>query len=148
VQIDGPTWETIKGISVDMEGESVFPLLPKVNNVAHLLVCDVTLEDKMKIVTLRSPNVVVNHTAIAVEIMIVNDAQQQVGSLTRIEAAGNSPVPLGSGFYNSVRVRPEGFGYKWSQLVSWKHLLKEKMSMIYLLLECNPQLTLKSADFL
>lgn len=126
--MEGPTWETIKSISVDTEGETVLPLLPKINNVAHIFVCDVKLDGKMKIVTLRSPNSVNNQTAIILEVMIVNDAKQQVGAITIVEAAGTAPVPLGSGFYNSVRVRPRGFGYTWSQQISWKHLKKEKMS--------------------
>jgi hypothetical protein len=102
----------------------------------------------MKIVTLRSPNSIANQTAVVIEMIIVNDAKQQVGDITVIEAAGNASVPLGSGFYNSVRVRPQGFGYTWSQPISWKHLKKDKMSKLKFFFAISLYLTIYSAGFL
>lgn len=121
VQIEGPTWETIKGISVDKEGHQLFALLPKISNVAHIFVSQVSLRDKVKIVTLRSPNAVANNSLVALEVMIVNEERTRVGDTKVIgmlaiynescllKAPGcHLPVPLGASYFNFVCIRPDG----------------------------------------
>ena len=82
VQIDGPSWETIRGIPVDQEGLTLYPLLPKINHIAHVLVCEVSLEEKTKKITLRSPNVVCNKTLMNLEMIVTNDEGKKVGDVS------------------------------------------------------------------
>jgi vacuolar protein sorting-associated protein 13A/C len=72
IQLHGPTWETLKGITVDREGVTMHLLRPKVNGVTHRLVCEVVLKDNVKIVTFRSGTVVRNDTRIPVDLRVFN----------------------------------------------------------------------------
>lgn len=72
IQIHGPSWETLKGITVDKQGLDVYLLRPKINGVTHKLICEIELKENVKIVTLRSGTVFKNETKIAVDLMIFN----------------------------------------------------------------------------
>ncbi|KJZ79741.1 hypothetical protein HIM_01210 [Hirsutella minnesotensis 3608] len=127
VKLEGSGFDPIKNVRLGREGEFLFNLRPKTDNVVHRLCVDVSLgPDNVKDVTLRSPLLVENATQIPVELGVY-DAQE--GHLLKIEkvAPGDSrPAPVGAVFEKRVLVRPDGgFGYQWSrEYLWWKDLLK------------------------
>lgn len=128
VQLEGSGFDTMKNIRISREGEFVYSLKPKRDNVSHRLMVDVKLgSDNVKYVTLRSPLLVENQTQIPVELGVY-DAQE--GDLLKIEkiAPGEArPAPVGAVYLKSLLVRPDsGFGYAWSsETLWWRDLLKK-----------------------
>lgn len=127
LQLEGSGFDTLKNIRLNREGESIYPLRPKTDQVLHKLLVEVKLgPDNVKYVTLRSPLLVENNTDIPVELGVY-DAQE--GHLLKIEkiAPGKSrPAPVGAVYLKSLLVRPDpGFGYGWSSdSLWWRDLLK------------------------
>ncbi|KAJ3332602.1 hypothetical protein HDU76_013706 [Blyttiomyces sp. JEL0837] len=106
LQIHGPEWETLKGISVDREGTNVYKLRPNVNRIAHRLVCEVQMKKNMKIVTFRSTSTIQNLTGIAVDVMTVNSRGQPTGTFN-LAPGGECFLPIESSYYDKVLVRPQ-----------------------------------------
>lgn len=127
IQLEGSGFDTLKNVRVNREGEFIYSLRPKRDEVSHRLMVDVKLgRDNVKYVTLRSPLLVENDTQIPVELGVY-DAQE--GDLLKIEkiAPGESrPAPVGAVYLKSLLVRPDsGFGYAWStESLWWRDLLK------------------------
>ncbi|KAF4508140.1 hypothetical protein G6O67_004556 [Ophiocordyceps sinensis] len=127
IRLDGSGFDVVKHVRLNREGESLYSLRPKTDNVLHRLCVDVRLgPDNVKEVTLRSPLLVENATQIPIELGIY-DAQE--GHLLKIEkiAPGDSrPAPVGAVFEKGALVRPDGgFGYSWSEeQLWWRDLLK------------------------
>lgn len=127
VQLEGSGFDVLKNIRLNREGEFIYSLKPKRDNVSHRLMVDVKLgADNVKYVTLRSPLIVENATQIPVELGVF-DAQE--GDLLKIEkiAPGEArPAPVGAVYLKSLLVRPDsGFGYAWSsESLWWRDLLK------------------------
>jgi vacuolar protein sorting-associated protein 13A/C len=127
VHLEASGFDPVKNVCLNREGEFLYSLRPKTNNVLHKLCVEVSLgADNVKYVTLRSPLVVENATQIPVELGIY-DAQD--GHLLKIEkiAPGDSrPAPVGAVYEKRVLVRPDsGFGYQWSaEQLWWQDLLK------------------------
>jgi len=127
VQLEGSGFDTVKNIRLNREGEFIYGLRPKADQVLHRLMVDVKLgNDNVKYVTLRSPLLVENQTQIPVELGVY-DAQE--GHLLKIEkiAPGEArPAPVGAVYLKSLVVRPDsGFGYDWSsETLWWRDLLK------------------------
>lgn len=127
VQLEGSGFDPVKNIRLNREGEFLYALRPKADNVTHKLMVEVKLgPDNVKYVTLRSPLLVENDTDIPVELGVY-DAQE--GHLLKIEkiAPGESrPAPVGAVYLKSLLVRPDpGFGYSWSNdTLWWRDLLK------------------------
>ncbi|CAK7273224.1 Vacuolar protein sorting-associated protein 13 [Sporothrix epigloea] len=127
VHLESSGFDPVKGIRLSREGQTVFGLRPKSNQVLHRLLVDVKLgEDNVKYVTFRSPLVVENETQLPVEIGVY-DAQE--GHLLKIEniAPGESrPAPVGAVYLKSLVLRPDsGFGFDWStETLWWRDLLK------------------------
>jgi vacuolar protein sorting-associated protein 13A/C len=127
IQLEGSGFDPVKNVRLNREGEFLYSLRPKTDNVLHRLCVEVSLgSDNVKYVTLRSPLVVENATEIPVELGIY-DAQQ--GHLLKIEkiAPGDSrPAPVGAVFEKRALVRPDGgFGYQWSRdQLWWRDLLQ------------------------
>lgn len=127
IELEGSGFDAVKNVQLNREGEFLYSLRPKANNVVHRLCVEVTLgSDNVKYVTLRSPLVVENATQIPIELGVydVND-----GHLLKIEkvAPGDSrPVPVGAVYEKRALVRPDGgFGYQWStDYLWWQDLLK------------------------
>ncbi|KAG9302115.1 hypothetical protein G9A89_020549 [Geosiphon pyriformis] len=115
LQFEGASWESIKNISVDREGETLYILRPKLKKVSHRLVCDIKLIDNIKYVTFRSSLVVENRTLLNIEMMIVDSQEENVSRIHQIAPGEDCPVPIESVFHNRLKFRPEGgFGYNWS----------------------------------
>ncbi|GAO13444.1 hypothetical protein UVI_02014450 [Ustilaginoidea virens] len=127
IQLEGSGFDPVKNVRLNREGEFLYSLRPKTENVLHRLCVEVSLgADNIKYVTLRSPLVVENSTGIPVELGIY-DAQQ--GHLLKIEkiAPGDSrPAPVAAVFEKRALVRPDGgFGYQWSRdQIWWRDLLQ------------------------
>lgn len=127
IQLEGSGFDPVKNVRLNREGEFLYSLRPKTENILHRLCVEVSLgSDNVKYVTLRSPLVVENATEIPVELGIY-DAQQ--GHLLKIEkiAPGDSrPAPVGAVFEKRALVRPDGgFGYQWSRdQIWWRDLLQ------------------------
>ena len=127
VNLEGSSFQSLNKIPINREGEFMYNLKPRVDNILHRLLVEVTLGvDNVKYITFRSPLVVENNTQIPVE-MGVFDAQE--GHLLKIEkiAPGESrPAPVGAAYMKQLLVRPgEGFGYTWStESLWWRDLLK------------------------
>jgi vacuolar protein sorting-associated protein 13A/C len=127
LQIQGPSWETLKGISVDQEGSVSYLLRPAVDNVMHRLVVDVKLEDKVKVVTFRSGKVIRNSTKIEIEIAMTRSSSEKKPKAQRILPGEFYSIPIESAYHDSIYVRPADFGYKWSmQGIHWRDLIGKK----------------------
>ncbi|KAH7368024.1 vacuolar protein sorting-associated protein [Plectosphaerella cucumerina] len=127
IQLEGSGFDLVKNIRLNREGEFIYGLRPKADNVLHRLLVEVNLgKDNVKYVTLRSPLLVENETQIPVELGVYD---VQDGNLLKIEkiAPGESrPAPVGAVFLKSLLIRPDsGFGYAWSSdTLWWKDLLR------------------------
>ncbi|KAI9097290.1 hypothetical protein DFS34DRAFT_116945 [Phlyctochytrium arcticum] len=132
LQINGPSWETMKSIAVDREGVKIYMLRPAINRVAHRLVCEVKLKDNVKYVTFRSTFQVENTTQITLEVVVVNNRRQRLTSPTAVAPGQFYNVPIEAAFYESLQIRPqEGFGYDWSnEILFWKDLAKQPVSLV------------------
>lgn len=84
IQIVGKPWEALRGIPVDREGEFTFSLRPRMEKYADRLLCVVSVEDNVKIVTLRSTYLVENQTFYPLELMLVDHTGHPVYSLEKI----------------------------------------------------------------
>ncbi|KAM5373472.1 hypothetical protein ACJZ2D_006966 [Fusarium nematophilum] len=134
VQLEGSGFDPVKNVRLNREGEYLYALRPKTDNVLHRLCVEVELgtDDNIKYVTFRSPLHVENATQIPVELGIY-DAQE--GHLLKIEkiAPGDSrPAPVGAVFEKRVLIRPDGgFGYQWSNdQLFWRDLLKRPTKQV------------------
>ena len=144
LQIEGMPWERIKHVSVDREGESIINLRPKLDKVAHRLLCDVKLVDNVKVVTFRSAFNIENRTMVPVEVVVL-DADGELSSIIRhMDPGEDCPVPIEAAYHNRIRLRPDrecraaaaaehlltlpaaaGFEYNWSsESVGWQDLVK------------------------
>ncbi|TPX68863.1 hypothetical protein SpCBS45565_g02841 [Spizellomyces sp. 'palustris'] len=131
LQLNGPSWETLKGISLDREGMRTYILRPAINRVVHRLVCEVKLKDNVKIVTFRSGLELQNDTSVTVDMVVVNSKKQRTTNVTTIVPGEEFYVPIEASYYDMVQVRPHGFGYDWStEIIFWKDLQKQNVSLI------------------
>jgi vacuolar protein sorting-associated protein 13A/C len=127
IRLEGSGFDSINKIPVTREGETIYNLRPRKNQIMHRLLVEVSLgDDNVKCITFRSPLLVENKTQIPVELGVF-DAQE--GHLLKIEkiAPGESrPAPVGAAYLKSLLVRPDqGFGYTWStESLYWKDLMK------------------------
>ncbi|CZT04223.1 related to vacuolar protein sorting-associated protein VPS13 [Rhynchosporium graminicola] len=127
VRLEGSGFDSINKIAVNREGEYIYSLRPRKDQILHRLLVEITLgADNVKYITFRSPLLVENKTQIPVELGVF-DAQE--GHLLKIEkiAPGESrPAPVGAAYLKSLLVRPDqGFGYSWStESLWWKDLLQ------------------------
>jgi len=69
---------------VDREGEFCFALRPRSDGSAHRLLCEVKVQDNVKLVTLRSTYKVENLTLYPIELTLVDDKGRPVYSLEKI----------------------------------------------------------------
>jgi vacuolar protein sorting-associated protein 13A/C len=127
VRLEASGFDSVNKIPVNREGEYLYGLRPRKDQILHRLLVEITLgTDNVKYITFRSPLLVENKTQIPVELGVF-DAQE--GHLLKIEkiAPGESrPAPVGAAFMKSLLVRPDqGFGYAWStETLWWRDLLQ------------------------
>lgn len=127
VQLEGSGFDVLKNIRLSREGEFIYSLKPKQDNISHRLMVDVKLDsDNVKYVTLRSPLLVENHTQIPVELGVYDAPTETLQKIEKIAPGEARPAPVGAVFEKNLLIRPDsGFGYGWSnETLWWRDLLK------------------------
>ncbi|KAL2125638.1 hypothetical protein VTJ04DRAFT_2003 [Mycothermus thermophilus] len=126
VLLEGSGFDAVKNIPLSKEGEVLYALKPKTNEVLHRLCVDIKLgADNIKYVTLRSPLLVENDTDLPVELGVYDAHQDHLLKIEKIAPGESRPAPVGAVYLKSLLVRPDpGFGYGWStDTLWWKDLL-------------------------
>lgn len=127
IQMEGSGFDPVRNIRINREGEFIFGLKPKADNILHRLCVEVSLgADNVKYVTLRSPFVVENATQIPVELGVYDVHEGNLLKIEKIAPGESRPAPVGAVFEKRLLVRPDaGFGYQWSgDHLWWRDLLK------------------------
>ncbi|KAH7345058.1 hypothetical protein B0J17DRAFT_763771 [Rhizoctonia solani] len=126
VQFQGKSWEPVKGIPVDREGEFVYGLRPVLDKVMDRLLCEITVKDNVKIITLRSTYNVENLTSYTMELVLVDSSNKPAYSVQKIEPGGQYSLPIEAVTKNRIKIRPDaGFGFAFSQTsLSWDELVR------------------------
>ena len=127
LKLEGSGFDSIERIGVNREGETLYNLKPRKENVLHRLLVEVKLgSDNVKYITFRSPLLVENNTQIPVEIGVFSPEEGHLLKIEKIAPGEARPAPVGAAFMHSLVVRPDqGFGYTWSnERLFWKDLLK------------------------
>jgi vacuolar protein sorting-associated protein 13A/C len=127
VRLEGSGFDSVNKIPVNREGEYLYNLRPRKEQVLHRLLVDIKLgTDNVKYVTFRSPLLVENSTQIPVEIGVFNVEQGHLLKIEKIAPGESRPAPVGAAFLHSLLVRPDqGFGYTWStESLFWRDLLQ------------------------
>ena len=133
IQLDDSGFDPVKNVRLNREGEFLYSLKPKTDDILHRLCVEVTLgTDNIKYVTLRSPLVVENATEIPVELGVYDAAQGNLLKIEKIAPGDSRSPPVGAVFEKRVLIRPDaGFGYDWSNdQIWWKELLKRPTRQI------------------
>ncbi|KFA74354.1 hypothetical protein S40288_06674 [Stachybotrys chartarum IBT 40288] len=128
ITLDGSGFDAVKSVRLNREGEYIYNLRPKTDNVLHRLCVEVSLgADNVKYVTLRSPFVVENATQIPVELGVYDAEEGHLLKIEKIAPGDSRPSPVGAVFDKRALIRPDGgFGYQWSNdQLWWKDLLKQ-----------------------
>lgn len=142
VKLEGSGFDSINRIPVVREGEVVYSLKPKRENVLHRLLVEVKLgADNVKYITFRSPLLVENNTQIPVELGVFSPDEGHLLKIEKILPGDARPAPVGSAFVHSVVVRPDqGFGYDWSnERLFWKDLLRRPTRTVKCVSESGQQ---------
>ncbi|KAL4070939.1 vacuolar protein sorting-associated protein 13 [Scleroderma citrinum] len=131
VRILGKPWEAVRGIPVDREGEFTFSLRPKGDRYTDRLLCAITVEDNVKVVTLRSTYLVVNHTFYPLELMLVDSTGHPAYPSEKIFPGRDYALPIECVTRNRIRLQPDqGFGYKWCSSLRFDDLIAKRSLMI------------------
>ncbi|KAJ5640466.1 hypothetical protein N7528_000091 [Penicillium herquei] len=127
VKLEGSGFDSIDRIPVVREGEVLYSLKPKRDEVLHRLLVEVKLgPDNVKYITFRSPLLVENNTQIPVELGVFSPDDGHLLKIEKILPGDARPAPVGSAYLHSVVIRPDqGFGYDWSnERLFWKELIR------------------------
>ena len=142
LKIEGSGFDSIERIGVNREGETLYNLKPRKDNILHRLLVEVKLgSDNVKYITFRSPLLVENNTQIPVEVGVFSPEEGHLLKIEKIAPGEARPAPVGAAFMHSLVVRPDqGFGYSWSnERLFWKDLLKRPTRTITCRSENNDQ---------
>lgn len=127
VRLDGSGFDPINKIPISREGETLYNLRPRKDQILHRLLVEVTLgRDNVKYITFRSPLLVENKTQIPVELGVFDAEEGHLLKIEKIAPGESRPAPVGAAFLKSLLVRPDqGFGYAWStETLWWRDLLQ------------------------
>jgi vacuolar protein sorting-associated protein 13A/C len=127
ITLEGSGFDAVKSIRLNREGEFLYGLKPKADNVLHKLMVEVKLgNDNVKYITLRSPLAVENATEIPIELGVYDAQDGHLLKIEKIPPGESRPAPVGAAYLKSLLVRPDsGFGYSWSsETLWWRDLLK------------------------
>ncbi|KAH8819973.1 hypothetical protein F5884DRAFT_32326 [Xylogone sp. PMI_703] len=133
VRLEASGFDTINTVPINREGEYLYSLRPRKDQILHRLLVDIKLgDDNVKYVTFRSPLLVENHTQIPVELGIFDSQEGHLLKIEKIAPGESRPAPVGAAFMKSLLVRPDqGFGYTWSaESLWWRELLKRPTKTI------------------
>ena len=133
VTLEGSGFDPIKNVRLNREGEYLYALRPKENDVIHRVCVEVSLgSDNVKYVVLRSPLLVENATEIPVELGIYDSRDGNLLKIEKIAPGDSRPAPVGAVYEKCALVRPDaGFGYQWSsEQLWWRDLLKRPTKQV------------------
>ncbi|KAJ5297564.1 hypothetical protein N7508_007813 [Penicillium antarcticum] len=142
VKLEGSGFDSISRIPVVREGETVYALKPKQENVLHRLLVEVKLgQDNVKYITFRSPLLIENNTQIPVELGVFSPGEGHLLKIEKILPGDARPAPVGSAYLHSVVIRPDqGFGYDWSnEQLFWKDLIRRPTRTVKCVSESGQQ---------
>ncbi|KAJ5482720.1 hypothetical protein N7539_006166 [Penicillium diatomitis] len=142
IKLEGSGFESINRIPVAREGETIYSLKPKRDNVLHRLLVEVRLgADNVKYITFRSPLLVENNTQIPVELGVFSPNDGHLLKIEKVLPGDARPAPVGAAYMHSLVIRPDqGFGYDWSnEQLFWKDLLKRPTRTIKCISESAQQ---------
>ena len=145
-RLEGSGFEDVHHIPVTGEGETIYNLRPKRDNVIHRLLVEVRAgAENVKYVTFRSPLLVENNTQIPIEIAVFDSTAGNLLKIEKIMPEDSRPAPVGAAFMHSMLVRPDqGFGYSWSsQRLYWKALIRRSTMDV----TCRPEGSDSTASF-
>jgi vacuolar protein sorting-associated protein 13A/C len=103
VQLLDTPWESLRGISVDREGEQILSLRPRLEKVTHQMDCEIKIENNVKVITFRSTLNVENMTSLPIEMIVVDAHGKADGGALRIGNSVHSPPVFLTDFYRSRR---------------------------------------------
>ena len=69
---------------MDQEGEFIFSLRPRTAKFSNRLLCEVKVQDNVKVVTIRSTYKIENQTLYPLELTLIDDTGHPVYSLEKI----------------------------------------------------------------
>ncbi|KIK70982.1 hypothetical protein GYMLUDRAFT_33082 [Collybiopsis luxurians FD-317 M1] len=121
------SWEHLRSVPVDREGEFIFPLKPKTEKHTNRLLCEIKVVDNVKLVTIRSTYKVENQTLYPLEVTLVDDKGHPVYSLEKVAPGQDYVLPIEAVNTSQVRIQPDqGFGYKWCNPVRWEDIVAKR----------------------
>ncbi|KAJ8084002.1 Vacuolar protein sorting-associated protein 13 [Marasmius tenuissimus] len=124
IRFVGKTWDHLRSIPVDREGEFVFPLRPRTEKHSNRLLCEVKVVDNVKVVTIRSTFKVENLTLYPIEVTLVDEHGHPVYSLEKIAPGQDYALPIEAVNQTKIRIQPDqGFGYKWCGAIRWEDIV-------------------------
>lgn len=127
IQFVEHSWEPLRGIPVDREGEYVFALRPRTDKYPTRVLLDVKVVDNTKVITIRSTYKVENLTLYPLELMLVDEQGHPVGSMEKVLPGCEYALPIDAVTRHRVRIQPDqGFGYKWCPPLRWEDLVSRK----------------------
>ncbi|KIX05154.1 uncharacterized protein Z518_06026 [Rhinocladiella mackenziei CBS 650.93] len=133
VKLEDSGFDSVSRIAVIREGETLYNLKPRKDNVQHRMLVEVQLgPDHVKYITFRSPLLVENKTQIPIEMAVYSPREGHLLKIEKIAPGEGKPAPVGAAYVHSLVVRPDqGFGYGWSnERLFWKDLLKRSTRTI------------------
>ncbi|KIM85199.1 hypothetical protein PILCRDRAFT_817197 [Piloderma croceum F 1598] len=127
IRFVGKPWEELRGVPVDREGEFTFSLRPRSEKYSNRLLCEVKVQDNVKVVTIRSTYKIENQTLYPLELTLVDDSGHPVYSLEKIVPGQSYSLPIEAVTLNKIRLQPDqGFGYKWCSAIRFEDLVAKK----------------------
>ncbi len=84
VKFQGRPWEQIGNIAVDKEGQYTYILRPRLDKVLHRMLCDIVVENNVKIVPLRSTYNVFNACLYPMELILVDENNKPAQAVQKI----------------------------------------------------------------
>lgn len=101
------SWEPLRGIPVDREGEYVFALRPRTEKYPTRVLLDVKVVENTKVITIRSTYKVENLTLYPLELMLVDEQGHPVNSMEKILPGHEYALPIDAVTRHRVRIQPD-----------------------------------------
>ncbi|EJD47755.1 vacuolar protein sorting-associated protein vps13 [Auricularia subglabra TFB-10046 SS5] len=128
ILLDGKPWEALTAVPVDREGKFTYALRPKIDPQPTRLLCEITVEDNVKVVTFRSTYKIENKTLYPIELSVDIDSRPYM--VQKLAPGQEYALPIDAVMHN-VRLRPDpGFAYVFSQPIRWENLVKNPTQTI------------------
>ena len=107
IQFLEKSWEQLRAIPVDREGEFVYTLRPRTHKYPDRLLCEVTVVDNTKVITIRSTFKIENLTLYPLELMLIDDTGQPIYPLQKVVPGNDFHVPIDVVTTSKIRIQPD-----------------------------------------